>query len=1156
MPVINDAPVAVSDNFTGDADVVSIAFRNGLQAFTNDGTGTFAGSGQAFPGSSGLSIAQGDLNNDGFADVVVGAPPGAPALVYLNDGTGHFSNPQSLYLGSSEGNHISLGDMNGDGSLDIVVAGTQSSLWLNNGTGVFTNSGQNLGGAFNATAVGDVNGDGTADIVTGETNAPSHVLLNDGSGVFTDSGQALGSSASGYTRAAVLADLDGDGDLDFIQGNSSVPTDAPSRVFMNDGHGNFTDSGQALATGNTYDITVGDVNGDGRADIISTGYGVGSKVFLNDGTGQFSDSGQLLTVPTGGTIGTDLADVNGDGYLDIVQAVEVGPNRVFLNNGTGQFSDSGQSLGGYAENRDVVAADFDHDGFSEDRVTALRVLDNDSDPDQGDVLSVSAVGAQSTLGAALSISADGKTVIYDPTHAAQLQSLAVGEKATDTFTYTVSDGHGGVSTTTATVIVAGVNDAPVAVSDNFTGDADVVSIAFRNGLQAFTNDGTGTFAGSGQAFPGSSGLSIAQGDLNNDGFADVVVGAPPGAPALVYLNDGTGHFSNPQSLYLGSSEGNHISLGDMNGDGSLDIVVAGTQSSLWLNNGTGVFTNSGQNLGGAFNATAVGDVNGDGTADIVTGETNAPSHVLLNDGSGVFTDSGQALGSSASGYTRAAVLADLDGDGDLDFIQGNSSVPTDAPSRVFMNDGHGNFTDSGQALATGNTYDITVGDVNGDGRADIISTGYGVGSKVFLNDGTGQFSDSGQLLTVPTGGTIGTDLADVNGDGYLDIVQAVEVGPNRVFLNNGTGQFSDSGQSLGGYAENRDVVAADFDHDGFSEDRVTALRVLDNDSDPDQGDVLSVSAVGAQSTLGAALSISADGKTVIYDPTHAAQLQSLAVGEKATDTFTYTVSDGHGGVSTTTATVIVAGVNDAPRISSDGGGNTAATSINGNTSAVTTVTATDPDAADALVYSISGGDDAGFFTIDANTGALSFVSAPDFGIPADQNSDNIYDVVVSVSDANGGSDNQALLVTVTEASGILDTYGVAVTGSVAYFSQFNTIRVSPQAVNDPVSLIIQGAYGMMLDLSGAIDGRSAYVGIQDAINAVTTGSGNDTLESGASLVTLAGGAGDDVLYGGTTNELYGGAGNDTLRETWGTPSVLDGGAATTTSTPLASHRHP
>ena len=535
-------------------------------------------------------------------------------------------------------------------------------------------------------------------------------------------------------------------------------------------------------------------------------------------------------------------------------------------------------------------------------------------------------------------------------------------------------------------------------------------------------------------------------------------------------------------------------------------------------------------------------MNGDGFVDIVTGWYNQQGRVLLNNGSGVFTDSGQALGSNDSGYARAAVLADLDGDGDLDFIQGNSNTPTNSPSRIFLNDGTGTFTDSGQSLATGNTYDITVGDVNGDGNADIIATGYGSGTKIFLNSGSGQFSDSGQALRVGSDGTIGTDLADVDGDGDLDVVQAVEVGPNRVFLNNGTGQFTDSGQSLGGAAENRDVVAADFDHDGYSEDRVTALRVLANDTDPDQGDVLSVSAVGGQSALGAALSISADGKTVVYDPTQAAQPQSLAAGEKATDTFTYTVSDGRGGSASATATVTVAGVNDAPVISSDGGGDTAATSVQGNTTAVATVTATDSEAADTLVYSISGGNDAGFFAIDPNTGALSFVSAPDFGAPADSNADNIYDVVVSVSDGNGGNDSQAIAVTVTEAAGILDTYGAGVAGSVGYFSQFNTIRVSPQAPNDPVSLIVQGAYGMMLDLSGALGGRAAYVGIQDAINGVTTGSGNDTLESGASLVTLVGGAGDDVIYGGRANDLYGGEGNDRLIETWGSPSVMDGGA--------------
>ena len=105
--------------------------------------------------------------------------------------------------------------------------------------------------------------------------------------------------------------------------------------------------------------------------------------------------------------------------------------------------------------------------------------------------------------------------------------------------------------------------------------------------------------------------------------------------------------------------------------------------------------------------------------------------------------------------------------------------------------------------------------------------------------------------------------------------------------------------------------------------------------------------------------------------------------------------------------------NEAPTITSNGGGDTAAASVAENSTAVTTVTATDPDAGQTLSYSIVGGADAAKFTINATTGALAFVTAPNFEAPTDAGANNVYDVIVQVSDGSGGIDTQAIAVTVT-----------------------------------------------------------------------------------------------------------------------------------------------
>ena len=113
-----------------------------------------------------------------------------------------------------------------------------------------------------------------------------------------------------------------------------------------------------------------------------------------------------------------------------------------------------------------------------------------------------------------------------------------------------------------------------------------------------------------------------------------------------------------------------------------------------------------------------------------------------------------------------------------------------------------------------------------------------------------------------------------------------------------------------------------------------------------------------------------------------------------------------------TLAITVTAVNDPPVIVSDGGGASANINVAENTTAVTTVVATDIDLpAQPITYSIAGGADAARFTIDANSGALAFAAAPDFEAPADAGADNVYDLVVRASDG-GLEDLQSLSISV------------------------------------------------------------------------------------------------------------------------------------------------
>jgi hypothetical protein len=328
--------------------------------------GVFTDSGQNLGNLESDGVALGDLDGDGDLDAFIanGAwyAGGRPNKVWLNDGNGNFTDSAQA-LGSSGSFVVALGDVDSDGDLDALIVnhpGT-NNVWLNDGNGNFADSGQALGSSYFGGALGDVDGDGDLDAYITGASSPDKVWLNDGNGNFTDSGQNLGLS-SPYSWDVALEDLDGDNDLDAFVVNTSS-----NKVWLNDGNGKFTDSGQNLGTSDSRGVALGDLDGDGDLDaFIANGgrnlAGSTNKIWLNDGNGNFTDSGQNL----GNYWSEDVAlgDVDGDGDLDTVIANDLLPDNVWLNDGNGNFTDSGQQLGVIISSRsqDAALGDLDGDG--------------------------------------------------------------------------------------------------------------------------------------------------------------------------------------------------------------------------------------------------------------------------------------------------------------------------------------------------------------------------------------------------------------------------------------------------------------------------------------------------------------------------------------------------------------------------------------------------------------------------------------------------------------------------------------------------------------------------------------------------------------------------------------------------------------------------
>jgi hypothetical protein len=337
----------------------------------------FEESGQQL-GSNHDAVELGDLDGDGDLDAFFGCrglpdvPTCSETQVWLNNGNAQFSKGWSHRVTTVA--EVGLGDLDNDGDLDAFFVraspfGNQpDEIWLNDGQGNFEDSRQRLNDVINrVVALGDVDGDGDLDAVSGGVNQPPKVWLNDGSGNFTDSRQNL--AWERWSSSVALGDVDGDGDLDFWLGAGTDST-TPNRLYLNDGEGKFTDSGQKLNPVSTGDVAFGDLDGDGDLDAyLANGNQRGGnspdRVWMNDGTGQFTDSGQLLGRSNGRSV--ELGDVDGDGDIDAVVgngttlgSVRGQPNVVWLNDGSGVFT-AGQELGD-AATTSVALGDIDNDG--------------------------------------------------------------------------------------------------------------------------------------------------------------------------------------------------------------------------------------------------------------------------------------------------------------------------------------------------------------------------------------------------------------------------------------------------------------------------------------------------------------------------------------------------------------------------------------------------------------------------------------------------------------------------------------------------------------------------------------------------------------------------------------------------------------------------
>jgi len=829
----------------------------------------------------------GDVNGDGYADVVVGAylydngqADEGRAFSYHGSAAGLATSPawtaESDQATARFGRSVATaGDVNGDGYADILVGAYQYDNGQADEGRAFAYHGSAAGLAASpawtaeadqanalfgnsVAAAGDVNGDGYADVLVG-----AHQYDNGQ----TDEGRAFayhGSAAGLATSPAWTAESD-----------------------------------QATAFFGYSVGTAGDVTGDGYADVIvgailyDNGESEEGRAFAYHGSvaglaasPAWTSESDQVTALFGGSVGT-AGDVNGDGYADVIVGAdsydnghaEEGRASVYHGSATGLATspawtaESDQTLANFGLSV-ATGGDVNGDGYADVIVGAHR-YDNDQ-ADEG--------RAFAYLGSAAGLATD-------PAWTAESNQVGASFGAS---VATAGDVNGD-----------GYADVLVGAYTYDNGQTNEGRAFTYYGSAAGLATSAGWTAESGQA-SAEFGLSVAAaGDVNGDGYADVVVGAlrydngqADEGRAFAYHGSAAGMATSPawtaESDQAGARFASVTTAGDVNGDGYADVVVG----ALWYDNGqtdegrvfayhgsaTGLATSpawtaESDQAGAEFglSVATAGDVNGDGYADVLVG-----AHLYDNgetDEGRAFAYHGSAAGlattpawtaesdQDAAGFAvSVATAGDVNGDGYADVVVGAYTYDNGQTDEGRAFAYHGSVAglsgspawtaESNQVSAEFGISVATAGDVSGDGYADVL-----VGAHLYDNgqaDEGRAFAYHGSVAGLAAspnwtaesdqvGAFFGVSVAtagDVNGDGHADVLVGAESYDNgqadegRAFVYHGsaaglatspgwTAESDQAGAIFGVSA----ATAGDVNGDGYADVLVGAYHHDNNQAD-------------------------------------------------------------------------------------------------------------------------------------------------------------------------------------------------------------------------------------------------------------------------------------------------------------------------------------